>query len=177
MPLVRPASDVDSILLRRVGAYLADIVVLFVVLAPLGFVVQRVIGAGPATANEVYVTLIFNFSVPAWAYFALADRSVLGATLGKRWFALRTEAVAGGRVRGSQAFLRTAVKMIPWELAHASAFLIAPSLGEFGAGSVSGMLASYALVLAYLVVAWRTGGRRSVHDLAAMTSVRRLHRD
>jgi uncharacterized RDD family membrane protein YckC len=162
----------QSILLRRAGAYVIDIVILFVVLAPLGYLVQRALGVSPGTAQGVYATLVLNFSLPTWTYFALGDHSRCGATFGKRMLSLRTEAAVDGRVGGGQALARTVVKMFPWEMAHASVFLFAPALGVFAVGNWIGLAASYVLSFAYLIVAWRTQGHRSVHDFVASTSVR-----
>ncbi|WP_412069367.1 RDD family protein [Rubrivirga sp. IMCC43871] len=159
------------VLLRRVGAYVLDIVLLFAVLAPAGYAVQRALGVSPSTAREIYGSLVLTFSIPAWTYFTLADRSRRGATLGKRLLGLRTASEDGGPVRGGRALARTAVKMVPWELAHASSFLFAPALGEFSLASWIGLGASYALSAAYLAQAWRTGGHRSVHDVVAGTRV------
>ena len=167
-----PCSRMRSILFRRVAAYLLDVSVLFAVLAPFGYGVQRALGVSPVSAQGVYITLVFNFSLPAWMYFALADRSRDGATLGKRLLSLRTEAERGGPIGFGRAIARTAVKMIPWEVAHAAAFLFAPALGAFGVGNWIGIGVSYVLIFAYLAVAWRTKGRRSVHDFVAATTVR-----
>lgn len=163
-----------SILLRRAAAYALDIVLLFAVLAPLGYLVEQAVGVTPTTARGVYAAILLNFSIPCWAYFTLADRSRGGATVGKRVLSLRTETLGGERVGAARALGRTAVKMLPWEVAHASMFLFAPALGEFGAGNWIGLGASYVLILAYLGVAWRTDGARSVHDLSAATRVRRV---
>jgi len=172
LSLLELCSRMRSILLRRTGAYVLDIVILFVVLAPLGYLVQHALGVAPGTAQGVYATLVLNFSVPTWAYFALGDHSRSGATFGKQIFSLRTEAEGGGRVGASQALVRTAVKMLPWEVAHASLFLFAPALGTFAVGNWIGVGASYALSGAYLIMAWRTQWRRSVHDVVASTNVR-----
>jgi len=112
-----------SVLLRRVGAYLLDIVLLFAVLAPLGYAVQLALGIDPATATarSVYVTLILNFSVPAWLYFTLSDRSSRGATVGKRRLGLRTQAKEGGHLGFGRALGRTAIQLVPWEVTHATA--------------------------------------------------------
>jgi len=87
----------STLLLRRLGAYVLDVAVLFVMLAPPGYFVQRSLDISPVTAHEVYGTLVLNFSLPSWTYFALADRSRGGATLGKRVLSLHTEAEGGGR--------------------------------------------------------------------------------
>lgn len=151
-----------------------DIVILFIVLAPLGYLLQRAFGIAPVTAQGVYATLVLNFSLPAWTYFALGDQSRSGATFGKRLLSLCTEADVGGRVGAGQALVRTTVKMLPWEVAHASLFLFASALGEFAVENWIGLTVSYTLSVAYLVVAWRTQGYRSVHDVAASTSVRHV---
>lgn len=155
-----------------------DIALLFAVLFPLGHLVQYALDLEPsgATGQGVYVILVLNFSLPAWAYFALADHSRGGATFGKRLFSLGTKAEGGGRVSAGRALVRTAVKLVPWEIVHASAFLFAPVPGEFGVGNWVGIGVSYVLLLVYLLVAWRTGGRRSVHDFVASTCVTMSHR-
>ncbi|MEM6338212.1 MAG: RDD family protein [Bacteroidota bacterium] len=161
-------------LLRRIGAYLTDIVLLFAILAPLGYVVMQALGIEPSSPREVYATLLLNFSLPVWAYFTVSDHSPRGATLGKRLLSVQTSALDNSRVGWLQALGRTAVKMLPWEMAHAASFLFVPALGEFGVVSWIGLGTSYALTFAYVVAAWRTGGHRSVHDWASGTQVVRV---
>lgn len=160
-----------SLFLRRLAAFLADVALLFLVLGPLSFLFQRLVGVTPDATREIYATLLVSFSVPAWAYFTLADRSVGGATMGKRLLGLRTESDEGERIGGARALGRTAIKMLPWEASHASAFLLAPSSGAFGAASWLGLSLAYALAFTYLALAWRSGGSRSLHDRVAATRV------
>lgn len=168
------ASGDRSHLIRRVAAFLADVALLFLVLGPLSFLLQRLTGVSPEASREIYATLLVSFSLPAWTYFALADRSRSGATVGKRLLGLRTERADGARLGGGRALGRTAVKMVPWEASHASAFLFAPAAGAFGLGNWLGLGAAYALCAVYLLAAWRSGGRRSVHDRIAATRVVRV---
>lgn len=158
-------------LLRRLLAYTADCTLLFIVLAPSGFAVQHGLAVSPDTALAVYITLLLNFSIPSWTYFIWGDHSNRGATLGKRLLTLQAKTVENERIGMGRALGRTAMKMLPWEITHASAFLLAPALGTFGATSWIGLGLAYVLIFAYLGVAWRTGGRRSVHDFAATTFV------
>lgn len=161
-----------SLFVRRVAAYLLDIAILFVVLAPLGFLVQWGLALPRATTGPgVYATLLINFSLPAWSYFALSDASRGGATLGKRLLSIHTVRSDGGPIKIGRAIGRTAVKMVPWELTHIASFLLVPSLGDIGLISGVGLAVAYALGLLFLVVAWRSGGRRSVHDRVATTQV------
>src|SRR5688572_14896734 len=97
-----------KLLRRRVGAYLLDIGVLFAVLGPSGWLVQRLLGWAPTSGLQIWWTLLVNFSVPAWLYFTIADASSKGATLGKRWLRLRVSRQDGGRVVPMQALCRTA---------------------------------------------------------------------
>ena len=160
-----------SVFMRRAGAYILDIIILFAILAPLGYVVQQWLGITPSSPVDVYKTLLLNFSIPVWTYFILSDISMRGATLGKRLLSIRTSTTSGQSTSLGKAFLRTAVKMIPWELTHASSFLLMPELGQFGAINWIGLSTAYALTFIYVFLAWRSKGKQSVHDLAAATHV------
>lgn len=164
-----------GVLPRRVVAYALDAGVAFAVLAPAGWGLQTWLGWMPETPRELYAAIVVNFSVPVWIYFAWSDASTNGATLGKRLLGLRTEAESRPLGVG-RALARTAVKMAPWELTHASAFLLAPAPGMFGPASWVGLGAVYALVALYLGLAARSHGARSVHDHVARTRVVRARR-
>ena len=79
----------------------------------------------------------------------------------------------GSRVGAGRAFLRTAIKLAPWELTHVTFFALSPQLGTFTELQLGLLIVVYVLFAIYLVVALRNGGGRSVHDLVAGTVVRR----
>lgn len=158
---------------RRVLAFALDSVLLFVALIPLGQVVQRLLGVRPETPLELWCVVLLNMSLPTWLYFTLADASRGGATLGKRCLGLRVEPREGGRVPLPRALARTAVKLLPWELVHLTAFALAPAFGEFGGAQMAGLALANLLMLAYLGVAVVTAGERAPHDFAAGTRVHR----
>ena len=88
------------LLIRRAGAYVVDIVLLFSVLFPVGQVLVFVIGWPPAaspTGFVVWLASALNFSLPTWTYFALSDSSARGDSLGKRLLGLRVVRVTGER--------------------------------------------------------------------------------
>lgn len=159
-------------LFRRLAAYALDMATLFAVLAPLGFAVQRALGIGQAdvTGLGIYLAAVLTFSVPSWAYFALADASARGQTLGKRALGLRASGVEGERVGRGRALGRTAVKLAPWEGVHVAAFVL-PAVGAPAGAQGAAFAAVYLALGATLAVAWRSGGSRSLHDLAAGTRV------
>ena len=80
------------LVIRRSAAYLIDILLLFLVLAPIGLLIQWSLGQVPQTGPQIWGTLLWNFSIPAWLYFTLSDKSSTGATPGKRcWQRLETD--------------------------------------------------------------------------------------
>ena len=116
--------------------------------------------------------IVWNFSLPAWLYFALRDRSAPRATLGKRLRKIQVRGVRDERLWFWRALARTAVKLLPWELVHVSAFALSDDLTRFSRTQIIGVAAANVLTVVYLGVAAGTKGRRSVHDFAGGTLVR-----
>ena len=131
----KPASSGYGLVGRRAGAYTLDIALLFAVLGPLGWGVQIVLGLAPSTGQQVWATLLLNFSLPTWIYFAVADASAGGATLGKHWLGLTVSRDDGGRLGPTQALGRTAVKLLPWELTPCGGFWPGPGCGAAHGGT------------------------------------------
>ena len=157
---------------RRAGAYVVDVVLLFALLAPIGWVVtQSLLGAMPTTGRQIWLTLLVNFSLPAWVYFTVSDASARGATFGKRWLGVRVARNDGGRPGVMQSLGRTAMKLLPWELVHGSAFALSSDLAAFSTTQAIGLTVANALAIVYLICAIVTRGRRSVHDFVVGTEV------
>jgi uncharacterized RDD family membrane protein YckC len=162
-----------ALLGRRVAAYLVDILLLFAVLAPAGQLILWLLGAEtPRTGPAIGRTILWNFSLPAWLYFILGDQSAAGATLGKRLLKIQVRDMSGERLAIGRALARTAVKLLPWELAHVSAFALSTDLSRFSRTQIVGVAVANVLAVVYLSIAAATRGRRSVHDIAAGTLVR-----
>lgn len=160
-------------LLRRLAAYAVDVVILAVVLIPLAFGIQALVGYRADTGIGVWLASLATISVPSWTYFTLSDASSGGATLGKRLVGLRVATVDGSRLGPERALLGTAIKLIPWELTHVTMFALSPTLGTFTDLQLGLLAVVYMLFAVYLAVALRNGGSRSVHDLVAGTLVER----
>ena len=163
------------LLIRRAGAYLVDVVLLFSVLVPVGQLVRLALGwplPSSPTGLGVWLASALNFSVPAWTYFVLSDSSARGATVGKLLLGLRVTRVGGGSVGMARALGRTAVKLLPWEITHLFAFALSAQPGvSLDVGQLIGLTIADVLIVVYLVVVACTGGRRSVHDYVAATEV------
>lgn len=160
-----------NLLFRRIAAYLLDILLLFAVLAPLGQAVIWFLGQTPRSGPAIAVTVLWNFSLPVWLYFMLSDRSARGATPGKRLLRIQVCTDRGEPLRLGRALARTAVKLLPWEMTHLSAFALSTDLATLGPLQVAGITLANLLTCSYLVAAIATGGRRSVHDYLVATFV------
>jgi uncharacterized RDD family membrane protein YckC len=166
------ALPMNTLFWRRIAAFLLDVVILFLVLGPFGFLVKRMLGIVPA-GREIYVALLVNFSFPVWAFFTWADAFARGGTFGKRAFGLEVVSTEGGPLGVARALLRTAVKLLPWETVHVAVFLLPSAPSELESTTWIVLAAAYVLAFAYLMVVWRTFGERAPHDLVARTQVAR----
>ncbi len=156
-----------KLVLRRAGAYVVDIVILFAVMFPLGWAVVLLGGFSPSSGVQIWEATLINFSIPAWTYFCLSDSVWGGQTLGKRMLKVRVIGPSGLPPRIGRALLRTAVKLLPWELAHIGGFALQgyPVIQWVSIG------VSNLLILIYLAALIPTKGRRSIHDWVARTQV------
>lgn len=160
----------------RLVAYAIDVVALAAVLLPLSFAIGSSVGTELTSGVEVWVRSLLTISLPAWVYFILTDRLGGGRSLGKRVCGLQARMLDGRTPSLRASVLRTALKLAPWELTHLAFFALAPRLGEFEGIQILVAGATYALMFAYLVVALRNGGQRSLPDLVAGTAVDRVER-
>ncbi len=152
---------------RRAAAYIVDIALLFGVLFPLGWLAVLVLNFSPGSGLQIWQATLLNFSLPAWLYFTLSDSLWGGQTLGKRWFKLKVTGSNSQPPGVLRALLRTAIKLLPWELAHVGGFALEglPVLQWTSIGL------SNLLIVAYLLVLIPTHGQRSLHDIVARTQV------
>ncbi|MBU1049153.1 RDD family protein [Candidatus Bipolaricaulota bacterium] len=156
---------------RRLFAYGIDVALLFAILAPMVFVAEKLTGLVPETPGEVWQAIVLGFSIPVWAYFALCDASPRGETLGKRLLKLQVVSMDGQRLGLATSLARTALKLLPWEMAHVFGFALAEQIG--GVGQAVGLIAANGLLVLYLCVVVITKGKRTVHDFILGTEVRR----
>ncbi len=156
---------------RRGLAYVVDVSILAIVLVPLAFVLLG--AAGPVSSGtDIWVRLLLTVSTPAWAYFILTDRLTGGRSLGKRLLGLRTVGSGNDGPMWTASVVRTALKLLPWELIHLAFFGLAAEIGDLSARQLTVAIAAYLLLGIYLVVAALNGGERSIPDFAAGTRVR-----
>lgn len=164
-----------SILVRRLAAYLVDILLLFAAVVITQFGLEALTGGLPmrllTTGPRIEGWVWLSVSLPTSLYFALSESSAQQATPGKRLLGLRVTGTDGKRIGFGRALLRTIVKLIPWEVTHLSLFLPTPILMDGQGGFLPGLMTADVLIVFYLAVVVMTAGKRSIHDLVASTMV------
>jgi uncharacterized RDD family membrane protein YckC len=120
--------------------------------------------------TEAYTLL--TISLPTWLYFVLSETAPWRATLGKRLLNLQTLDVENqDRITCQQAFTRTIIKLLPWEIAHLTNNIPTPMRYDPDAGFRFGFLVVPVLVVIYLVMVASNKNGRGIHDWVAKTVV------
>ena len=168
-------------LLRRVGAYLLDILLCYgVIFVPLQLLIytpiDHLMGNRLAThAGWLAMYTILTISLPVWLYFIGCERSPWRATVGKRLFGLQVTSDSTNHLpHTTQIILRNGAKLLPWEMAHL-AINIPFNLWLFPEQAVApwryGLIGlAYLLIFAYLITAVRTPSQ-ALYDRLLQTAV------
>lgn len=162
---------------RRAVAYILDVALLAAILMPVHFALFELLFDGErpgwlAAGIQLELYVLATFSLPVYLYFTLLESSRWQATLGKRWLKIQVADIDQQPIRRPRALVRTIVKLIPWEIAHASALLPTPIYdGASDAALRPGFMVSTMLVGAWLVTVMLTPKSQGVHDLIANTLV------
>lgn len=170
-------------LARRAAAYLLDVAICFLAFAVLQLGVflplRGAFGIDDAWFHSGWNTQLYTLltiSLPVWAYFTFTQSSRAQATFGKRATGIRLESINGGAVSKPQAFLRSLIVLLPWELSHIANNFPLPLWYDpqpgFRPAFILAALAGAALLISTLL----HSQQRGVHDLAAGTRVTRRNR-
>jgi len=160
-----------NIVLRRLTAFFIDCMVLAAyagVLFGASPFLRPLFTGSPYSAE---LTGFLLLTLPFALYVTISEASKWQATIGKRIMKLRVvNNETGRRLRLPQAAIRSALKFLPWELAHFAiwhAFVFASSL-QYVAMGVLAM--SYLMMFTYIVGLLRHS-HRPIYDRLAHTKV------
>jgi uncharacterized RDD family membrane protein YckC len=168
---------------RRLLGFLVDYLLISVylgLLTAISFIIQAAgpVAFPPATGLDPRLTghavQLLTLTLPVLLYFALAEAARRQATLGKQAVGVKVVTQDGGRPTLRRSLARSAVKFLPWELAHAALWV-----GEgvpFTASLVLtplswGLLATANLLAIGYLVSLFVGTRRTPYDRLAGTVV------
>ena len=175
----RPAMGAKATVRPRLLASLIDLAVIggwLGVLTAIGAVVRRFLPDRPPTAPSGSARIAADVGIsaatvlPTGLYLGLTEAGPAQASLGKRRLGLRVVDSSGGRPRAARIAVRSAVKLLPWQLAHLS---IARMMRQDQRSPITwpAYVASLAIPLVSVVLALRDPVGRALHDRAAGTRV------
>ena len=113
-----------------------------------------------------FITLV----LPVILYFTLQESSSKQSTWGKRKAGIRVVNANGSRLTWLQAFIRSLVKMIPWQIAHTCLFHIPGwplAVTTIPSTVTAGFVLMYILVGLFIVSALISKKHRTPYDWAS----------
>ncbi len=164
---------------RRVFACLVDLALLVAVLGTVHYAsFQHVYpNANPAFAHvgwQIEIYILLTISLPVWLYFARGDSGRHRATIGKRIFGLQVTGLDGETLTFARAFVRSILKLAPWEMTHLALMLPTPVWDAPNDALMRPpfMLSTF-LVGSWFVTAFLTPNHQAPHDLIMKSVVAR----
>lgn len=164
---------------RRTQAFLLDysLILLYMALLAAVFVplargrLRKQLGSLPPPVGDAlaFATLV----LPVALYFARGDASRNGGTWGKQRMGLCVQTVGGARIGFGRSLLRSALKFLPWQIAHTALFNTRgfPSDPQPSPAVTAAFGLVYVLIGANVVAVLRSRRHQSLYDLAAGTIV------
>lgn len=161
----------------RLAAYAADFTLLAAVLAGSQWLLNGLTGGFPfdllQRGYQIELWVLLTVSLPTWLYFVWMEKRT-GRTLGKRLLRLAVENRQGGPPSLSQAFVRTLIRLLPWELTHLIILVPDPWWGAEQPANVALIYIPNAMLVLYVAYLFAHRGTRSIHDAVSRTRVRVL---
>jgi len=165
-------------MLARVLAFGADYLVVsayVLVLVGIGaaglWLAPDAVGALFGTRWSAQAAGFVLLTAPVCWYFASSESSPSGATVGKRALGIRVTRADGASLSAGRAVARTALKFLPWELAHTAVWEFRFADGEESIVATVGLCLVWGLVFANFVAAAMDGRHQALHDRAVDTVV------
>ncbi|WP_258171371.1 RDD family protein [Paenibacillus sp. R14(2021)] len=117
------------------------------------------------------ITGFLLITLPVYLYFAISEGSKSHATWGKRKMGIVVAGVHGQSIGLGISFFRSALKFLPWELAHFTIWhiVIPTAYGDYLLYSL--FAAVYGLALIYLISPLLNTNKQTVYDFIARTVV------
>jgi uncharacterized RDD family membrane protein YckC len=160
---------------RRVGAFFLDLLIVYFAVGLIQIVVYLLSGGFPLNRLKSGLSIEFwfllTFSLPLWLYFILLESSSRRATVGKRILKLQVTDLDRDRINLFRAFIRTLIKILPWELLFVALLLPEPIFLDPASIARPAMFLVYFLLGIYMIAMIASPRKRGIHDLLAGTLV------
>ncbi|GGD59670.1 RDD family protein [Paenibacillus nasutitermitis] len=160
----------------RIAAFLWDYLMIagyIIVLVGISFVARPLL-VPLFTTNPLQAefTGFLFITLPVYLYFALCEGSKFHATWGKRKMGIVVTGNNGQSIGLCTSLFRSALKFMPWELAHFTIWHMVIHSGYADSVIYSLLAAVYGLVLIYLISPLWSKNKQTVYDFLAGTVIR-----
>lgn len=168
----------NRLLGQRVLAYMGDGFILYCLIlvvqggiwaAGLNPIVNLMEQGETPAGWQLHLWVFLVVSLPLWGYYTLTQSSAHQATWAMRWFKLQTISLTRQRVTVGQAFLRSVVMLLPFELNHTALFGTIPD--PAGYLTMALIALTWVLIGGNLGAALLTEKQQTIHDWVAGTTI------
>ncbi len=162
----------NSLLLKRPIAYFIDFMIVWCACVLPQLIAYWLFDGVPFKyfnqPYHIYFWVLLTVSLPLWLYFILQEMSPRQSTIGKRIMHLKVTDNTNLRISKKKSFVRTLVKLLPWEITHIG--LIPIYFSEDPHLSICLYLAN-GLIVIYLIYFISKKGKTAIHDIVSGTKV------
>jgi uncharacterized RDD family membrane protein YckC len=153
-----------------IAAYLAMIVAGGAALMRFSPAISNALFGGPVVGQ---ITGFLLITLPVTLYFALSDASAFQATWGKRRMRLKVVDCGGRPLRRTRSVGRTALKFVPWELAHTCIWQVSFAADQSDSVYMIGFSVVWLLVGVNVLSLLVSPTKQTIYDRLAGTLVQR----
>ncbi len=160
--------------LKRLLAYWLDFVILAICLTTPQWIIYVITSGFPFskfnTGIEIGLWVIFTISIPVWIYFILFEH-LKQQTIGKRILKLVVTNEEGCNISIKQAFIRTFIRLLPWELTHIIILIPEPWWSIKEPKNSFLLYIPNFIMLLFIVILMSNKGVKGLHDYITNTRV------
>ena len=159
---------------KRLFAYWLDFVLLVICLVVPQWLIFVLTSGFPFnrlnTGLEIELWVMLSISLPVWLYFVLFE-VYQQQSFGKKLLKLVVVNDTGSKLTLKQAFLRTLIKLLPWELTHIIILIPEPWWSVQEPKYVFLIYIPNFIMLLYVVMLFVNKGVKGLHDYLPHTQV------
>lgn len=160
--------------IKRLIAYWLDFVILAIILVGSQWLLSKTISGFPyetlTEGYEIELWVLLTVSLPVWLYFICSEYFVQ-KTIGKRLLKLTVVSESGVKISLSQAFKRTFIRLLPWELAHIIVLIPEPWFSVEHPDNFYLIYIPNFIIIFYTIILLVNRGNKGLHDFVAKTKV------
>lgn len=151
----------NSLLIKRPVAYFIDFMIIWCACMLPQLFAYRLFDGVPfkyfTNTYHIYFGGLLTVSLPIWLYFITQEMSHKQSTIGKRLMHLKVADYNTKKISKRKSFVRTFIKLLPWEIAHLG---LIPIYFSKDPHINIGLYIANGFILIYLVFLFLKGGKQ-----------------